>query len=215
MTEKVKLLYIAGTGRNGSTLLERLLNQVPGIFAAGELGRIKRYNKKEMCFCGQTFKECAVWQPIVEEVNSKINHTHFTQADSKYHKLSGWAFWKLRTLQKRHQLPEDLQAYIRDLEVWYQAIAHHQHCQVITDSTIDLPYGYYLSLIPSIDFYVLHLVRDPRGVAYSWHRQKFLSSSETSWTPQRQHWQTAVSWNKRNLFIQSSLWGIYPKAQLI
>lgn len=37
MTAAVPILYVGGTGRTGSTVLDRMLGNVPGVFAAGEL----------------------------------------------------------------------------------------------------------------------------------------------------------------------------------
>lgn len=37
MTAEVKVLYIAGWGRSGSTILDNVLGQVEGFFSGGEL----------------------------------------------------------------------------------------------------------------------------------------------------------------------------------
>ena len=39
-TDKIKVLYIAGNGRSGSTLLGVLLGQIPGFFNVGEVRRV-------------------------------------------------------------------------------------------------------------------------------------------------------------------------------
>lgn len=36
-TQPVRVLYIAGTGRSGTTIFSNLLGQVPGCLAAGEV----------------------------------------------------------------------------------------------------------------------------------------------------------------------------------
>ena len=63
-----RLLFIAGWGRSGSTLLDRILGQVPGVFSAGELRDIWRRGALEdrLCGCGSPFRECAVWRKVGE-----------------------------------------------------------------------------------------------------------------------------------------------------
>ena len=62
------VLFIAGWGRSGSTLLDRMLGQVPGVFSAGELRDIWERGVREdrLCGCGQPFRECAVWRKVGE-----------------------------------------------------------------------------------------------------------------------------------------------------
>jgi len=201
--DRIKLLYIAGTGRNGSTLLERILTEIPGVFAAGELGRVTRYNKSKTCLCGEKLTVCPIWQAVSKEIDSQIDEERFTQLDLKYSNLKGINLLKLLTNQKELKLSSDFQQYLHMLEIKYKAIHKHKSGQIITDSTIDSLYGYYLSLIPSIDLYILHLIRDPRGVSYSWQRLKFSSSTaKKSWTPQISPLKTALSWLKRNIFLE-------------
>ena len=202
-TDKIKILYIAGTGRNGSTLLERILNEIPGVLAVGELGRVTRYNKNETCLCGEKLTVCPVWNVITNEIDSQVDEERFAQLDRKYSHQKIIDLLKLLIKQKKQKLPNDFQQYLDNLELKYKAIHKYKSDQIITDSTIDALYGYYLSLMPAIDLYVLHLIRDPRGVSYSWQRLKFASSiSKKSWTPQISPLKTALSWVKRNVFIE-------------
>lgn len=202
-TEKIKLLYIAGTGRNGSTLLERILNEVPGIFAVGELGHNVQHNHSKICLCGEKLTVCPVWQAITHEINSQLDEEKFRQLDLKYLSPKGIERLKLLTRQKESPLPDDLQQYLHGLAIKYQAIHKHKAGQILTDSTVDALYGYYLSLIPSIDLYILHLIRDPRGVSYSWQQLKFASpSAKKPWTPQFPPSKSALKWLKRNIFIE-------------
>lgn len=202
-TNKIKLLYIAGTGRNGSTLLERILNEIPGVFAAGELGRVARCNKSKICFCGEKLTVCPVWQAITNEIDSQLDEEKFLQLDQKYSSQKGIERLKLLIRPKKQQLANDFKQYLNSLAIKYQAIHKHKSGRIITDSTIDTLYGYYLSLIPSIDLYIIHLIRDPRGVSYSWQQLKFASpSAKEPWTPQIPYFKSALSWVRRNIFIE-------------
>ena len=56
------VLYVAGSGRSGSTLLARLLDQVDGLFAAGELRYVWQRGLLEdrLCGCGQPLQRLRV-----------------------------------------------------------------------------------------------------------------------------------------------------------
>jgi hypothetical protein len=45
-------------------------------------------------------------------------------------------------------------------------------CRVVVDSSKTPVYGRLLDTLPEVELFVVHLVRDPRGVAYSWRRPK-------------------------------------------
>src|SRR5450755_1085488 len=83
------VLYIAGTGRSGSTVLANILGEVDGVFAAGEVRYLWQRGLKEgrLCGCGLPVRECPVWRKALEEagqlddssradaVVSMLNHT--------------------------------------------------------------------------------------------------------------------------------------------
>jgi hypothetical protein len=62
--------------------------------------------------------------------------------------------------------------FIKGYENLYQAIQKTTGCNVIVDSSKFPQYGYMLGMMPSIELYVLHLVRDSRAVARSWVRHQ-------------------------------------------
>ena len=74
--DKVKVIYIAGEGRSGSTLLERILGQHNKIFAAGELIHIweRSFMENQLCSCGKSFYECEVWKDIISNFRKKVHN---------------------------------------------------------------------------------------------------------------------------------------------
>src|SRR5690606_22212736 len=64
----VKVVCIGGLGRSGTTLLERLLGQLPGVMPLGEITHLWERDiiAYEMCACGATFSYCEFWQRIGE-----------------------------------------------------------------------------------------------------------------------------------------------------
>ena len=61
--------------------------------------------------------------------------------------------------------------YCSRLAKWYNAIREVSGCSVIVDSTKGPPSATLLRLVPSIELSVIHLVRDSRGVAFSWQKK--------------------------------------------
>src|SRR5215831_4456244 len=62
------VVYIAGSGRSGSTLLERVLGEIPGFANVGELIDLFRRvaDHGERCGCGQEFARCPFWSQVGE-----------------------------------------------------------------------------------------------------------------------------------------------------
>src|SRR6266516_3342272 len=67
-TTAQRVVYIAGLGRSGSTLLERLLGELPGVCAVGEVVHMWRRSivDDERCGCGEPFARCGFWRGVGE-----------------------------------------------------------------------------------------------------------------------------------------------------
>ena len=63
------------------------------------------------------------------------------------------------------------QAYAGELARVYRALAEHG-AGIIVDASKLVSYAYLLRRVEGIDVYLLHLVRDPRGTAFSWSRRR-------------------------------------------
>src|SRR5579872_7123206 len=61
------VLYIAGTGRSGSTVLANILGEVDGVFAAGEVRYLWQRGLKEsrLCGCGLPVRDCPVRSQVL------------------------------------------------------------------------------------------------------------------------------------------------------
>jgi hypothetical protein len=60
------LLYLGGLGRSGSTIIERLLGQLPGVCSVGEVVHLWRrgIGDAERCGCGEPFPGCPFWSKV-------------------------------------------------------------------------------------------------------------------------------------------------------
>ncbi|MDF1644249.1 MAG: hypothetical protein P1U80_08695 [Pseudomonadales bacterium] len=76
MTNKLKtLMYITGSGRSGSTLLDMLLSTNPNIAALGEVHRFSmnlgRTRMPYRCTCGSVLTECDFWNPVISKITAE------------------------------------------------------------------------------------------------------------------------------------------------
>jgi len=64
----VRILYLVGDSRSGSTLLQHLLSLQPGVHALGELRRLGALSRaNEPCACGAPLGECEFWCGVCGE----------------------------------------------------------------------------------------------------------------------------------------------------
>ncbi len=172
--DKQPVLYIAGLGRSGSTLLERALGQLPGACGAGELvflwDRGVRNNNR--CGCGAPFLDCTFWHQVGQagfggwdNVDlARVRHLARVVDDVKHIPRM-----LLPGRQRRFDaLVDEYASYYRRL---YAAVSAVSGAPVVVDSSKITSLAYLLHRSGSFDIRMVHMLRDPRAVAYSWTKQ--------------------------------------------
>ncbi|HWB57314.1 MAG TPA: sulfotransferase [Gaiellaceae bacterium] len=170
MSTDVKVLFIAGWGRSGSTVLDNVLGEVDGFFSAGELAHLwdRGLLQNRHCGCGLPFGRCEVWQAVLARA---LDGPGSVEPDE----LARLANAGTRT---RHLplhvlgLAEPSARFRALLRRLYEAIRETTGCRVVVDSSKGPSYGRVLATTEGIDVRAVHLVRDPRASAYSWMRPK-------------------------------------------
>ena len=165
-----KVIYIIGSGRNGSTLLSRLLGQVPGCCSVGEIRSIwTRLIDDNYCGCGELFSRCPFWSRVVERAFGDEVNFEPAEVRALAHRLD--RIRRLPTVM-RSEGPNDLKRFRRLQSRLYEAVAAESGCDVIVDSSKAFGHLAILQGVPGLEITPIHLLRDPRGVAYSWARKK-------------------------------------------
>jgi hypothetical protein len=184
---RVKVLYIAGSGRSGSTILDRILGQLDGFFSAGELCNLwdRGLLDHRKCGCGVPVDQCPTWTGILATgFGRQLDQADATRVIAL---RRGWV--RVRHIPKvlatHWRRPADGDELLEVLGRLYGAVQAHTGCRVIVDSSKAPLYAELLARIPSIDLYVVHLVRDPRATAYSWLRRKQLPDFDDARQMQR------------------------------
>ena len=65
---RTRVLFIGGLGRSGTTLLERLVSELPGVCGLGEVVHLweRALRDDERCGCGRAFSQCPFWVAVGE-----------------------------------------------------------------------------------------------------------------------------------------------------
>lgn len=183
------IIYLGGFGRSGSTLLERVLGGIPGWVNVGELVDLPRsvYVHRERCGCGEPFLECPFWSSVGKHAYGA--EPGWTDAQMERLAQLRLAVARQRTLPRLLALARgrtkdtELAAQVREYQTGYgeiyRAVAAVSGCDVIVDASKGPAHGLALGVtLPGttgerhFDFSMVNLVRDPRGVAYSWSRRQ-------------------------------------------
>jgi hypothetical protein len=172
---RVRVLYLGGIGRSGSTLVERLIGQLPGVCAVGELVHLweRGITEGERCGCGEPFRLCPFWRQVGvtafggwDEVEVSRVAALRAQVDRNRH---------IPALARRRDVRPGLRRALAEYTAYYgrlyTAIAEVSGCQLIVDSSKHPSLAHCLRWQQDLDLRVLHLIRDSRAVAYSWSKQ--------------------------------------------
>jgi hypothetical protein len=169
------IIYIAGMGRSGSTVLERVLGEIPGFVNVGELIDLSRRpaQHSERCGCGLVFADCPFWIGVGKRAFDGWE----TGCLAVARRLQG------RVARQRH-IPrllatgvtgdgfrEDVAAYGAWHASLYRAIAAEAGATYVVDAS-KWPVQALALARAGIDIRVIHLVRDVRGVAHSLSKQR-------------------------------------------
>ena len=214
----IDVVAIAGTGQNGATLFCRMLGELPGHIAVGEIGRLwdKGLVENVECACGRPFRECPFWIEVGERAFGGWDALDTTEVLRLYDGLT----LKRSRLQHPFALPfilfprlwgrygRDLRAYETLMASLYRAILDVSGATVIVDSMKIPAHVYMISRAPAFRTKVLHLVRDSRGVAYSNTKKVDRQGSleDRPFRVQRHPRKTSVKWTWFNLSYPVLRW---------
>ncbi len=178
-----------------------MLGSLPDAFGAGELRYLwaRGLVEKRFCGCGQPVPECPVWAKILTSAFSDLGPTDISHAVEGVDWLGDPSnLPAILRRGERGQFPElgDLPTRLGQL---YRAVADVTGAKTIIDSSKPPTYGWLLGTLPNIDLFVIHLVRDPRGTAYSWMRPKPAGDRPSGGLMRRMPpWKSALSWDLWN-----------------
>lgn len=168
----MQVLYIAGVGRSGSTLLERMLGAVPGWVNAGELNALfsRVAFQDQRCGCGTPFSRCDFWQEVGDlafggwsPVTTRIAHLQPRVVRQRF-------IPRLVSGRADAGYLQDLDEYLTIHRRLYRAIATVSGAETVVDASKSTAQLFALRRMADLDLRIVNLVRDARGVASSWSK---------------------------------------------
>jgi len=175
------------------------LGDLPDVTFVGELSFFwRRFANGELCSCGQPLTACPFWSEVVRTAYRDLT-------PDQAHRF---AEIERRTL-RRQVLPGrakadgggPIRAMHGERARLYSAIAHVAQTRWIVDTGKNLTYGRLLARLDGVDFATVHIVRDPRGVAFSWLKH-VRSDSEPGELDRQSAGNSAAHWLAQNLAMQ-------------
>ena len=204
----MKLVYIGGAGRSGSTLLERMLARLPGVTPLGEVTHLweRGLVENQLCGCGEPFRRCEHWRSITtaaslsgEAVQPQdlVRIRRRARASARLQLLAPF----LAPIGRSHEM-----RYGQLLERIYRGAAGATGSEVLVDSS-KYPVDALLlrNVLPEdIQLHLLHLVRDSPAVVHAWRKRK--RRPEIHWRqeymPRYPWWTTTVAWLSFNMMLE-------------
>jgi hypothetical protein len=201
---RIKILYIAGCGRSGSSILGHVLGQAKGFCFVGEaMWGTPKPHATRLCGCGLPLSRCDFWKAVRQQIGLESGAVEAPE----FFGLGRLARWRHLPLTFSSNHDRRLEALYgerwRSCQRLYPAIAAASGAEVIVDSSKSIPYARMLGLVSELDLHVVHLVRDARAVAYSWQRLKPTPDrSERPNLSRRKPANSAVLWATSNLGVE-------------
>lgn len=201
----MKVVYIAGYARIGSTLLDSALGSHPDIFSAGELTHLfDRAKKNKPCACGQPVTRCEVWGPVLEDLDVESNHA--ARLTRRCEDAAHGTFASRSTKSEY----EDLWSNV------ISAVGRHTGRPILVDASKSMQFvarrASLLQRLAPDSFALIHLTRDPRASMWSVRKggnklaasRRFKSLSA---------WRSAATWAAANIVAEQST-RIHPSIQI-
>jgi hypothetical protein len=175
-SDPLHIVYIAGAGRSGSTLLDRILGEIDGVFSTGEFRQVFDHAmlRDAQCGCGAPFAACPLWREVFHRAVGGMDRVDPVRLAAQRDSISPMRLRRaIRNPAQRADLTHRIADYLDTLRCLYLATASVTGSRVIVDSSKFPTYAGLLGLLGGeIRVSVVHLVRDPRGQAYSCGRPK-------------------------------------------
>jgi hypothetical protein len=201
-TGTLGVLYVAGIPRSGSTVLGHALGGLPGTIFVGELALFwRRFSESELCSCGEPLPECHFWSAVVGKAFGPITRQQAKELNRLERRVVRRQWWlALIPVSRSTRWSGGANAMLDERNRLNRSILELADATWIVDSGKGVVFGAIASRLQDTEFSTVHLVRDPRGVAFSWLKH-VKSDSEPRDMPRSSALMTSVRWIVSNGLI--------------
>jgi hypothetical protein len=150
-----------------------VLARADGVHALGELVFVweRALAGNERCGCGEPFDACPFWHAVGKRAFGGWDRVDPGAMRALQARVDRNRFLPLMAapwLSRRFRA--GLERYAGVLATLYTAVAEESGSTVLVDSSKHASTAALLRHVPAVDVRVVQVVRDPRGVAYSWSK---------------------------------------------
>jgi len=201
----LRVVYITGASRCGSTALATLLGSQQESVGVGELSQLHKWGwlRDDYCACGNTCTRCPFWGAVLEQwqrQSPRADVAAYVGLQSKLERLRSWPRLRLAAIRKSAVFRE----YLYQTGALLEAISAICGKRIIVDSSKSAVRPWALSQIPGVDVRVVHLVRDVRATA--WSQAKSYAPDPrmgiASEKPSRAIWKSSLEWMLANVLAE-------------
>jgi hypothetical protein len=189
-------------------LLDRALGQMPGFLSAGEVRYLwdRGLRDDQRCGCGEPFSGCPFWTEVGVRAFGGWDRLDLDEVLGLQRDVGGVrAMPALMSPIAPGRFRRKLERFGAYLDRVYEGITHAADVPVVIDSSMSPPYALVLRRVKGIDLRLVHLVRDPRGVAYS--SAKTVVRPElrqgTGFMPTYRAGEAALRWTAANFTLET------------
>jgi hypothetical protein len=179
-------------GGSGTTIFGNVLGELEGFFHAGELRTLwdDGLLGQQRCGCGLAVPECPVWTRVIDLGFGPNSPTPLdAEAFGRWHREAVRVRQTLELLRLKPGRPTGstvLDRYLPVADRLYRGVGAATGARVVVDTSKRAGDAAILHLLPGVQPFFVHLVRDPRAVAYSYRRRQTHDSAAATmkdWVP--------------------------------
>ncbi|HLF41365.1 MAG TPA: sulfotransferase domain-containing protein, partial [Acidimicrobiia bacterium] len=128
--------------------------------------------ENQLCGCGTPFAECDFWARVGKSAFGGWDQVDAAEMVALQHRVDRNRYIPSMVAPRlRPGARSDMERYTEALSRLYHGIREVSGARVVIDASKHASTAYLLRRVPDLDLRVVHLVRDSRGVAYSWTKE--------------------------------------------
>jgi Sulfotransferase domain len=208
MAGRVRVGFVGGLGRSGSTLLELCLGGLAGVCAVGELVHVweRGVAENQLCGCGRHFHDCGFWRQVGGEAFGGWERVDVQRVLALKRSVDRNRF------VPRLLTPAPGEAFLRRVREYdglyrrvLAAVLAVAGAEVVVDSSKHVSTASCLRRDPALDLRLVHVVRDSRGVAHSWSKQvrRPEIAGSVVYMPRYTAGQASLRWLTQNAMLEA------------
>jgi hypothetical protein len=168
------------------------------VLGAGEIHELTRnaFAQNAYCSCGEPIRACGFWSIVAREWTAQENESFFDEYKALQHR-----FESLPSIAGAPLSGAKFDRFAARTEALFRIVSSTSGKRVIVDSSKLPGRAAALARMKSIDLYVVHLVRDGRGVAWSLmkaYKPDVKAGLQREIKP-KSVWRTGLRWAMLNL----------------